>query len=742
MKFVTCANIIMTNNNQNKLQKAASGTGRFESVVAVVRCKKNQNQNKALENALTQSQFWKCIENYRLSLGKAETELRIVIKPDLELYDVQSSTGTDPRLVEHLIELLYLRGYSRVIVADSISSSDLWLENRDVEVLADLAGYRYKTGKGDSYKVINLSTDLIDAEFEPGSLMEGSKLGRDWLEADFRISFAKNKTSQEFGYSLGLNNILGVFPLRDKEYHYYHRLDPGDICAELLERTPVHFSIIDAIVSNHGSNGSCKPNPLKTDTIIACDNIILCDFIAAMKMGLDPYTAPVNAGVMRSAGLPEKYKILGDLDLYPGWNNVPVLLSDSVRRRNEYLPAHQMARAWFQSVNKDIFPFKNYIDERINKTLTKLLDEIDSHPLGLIGATGMNYFIAWCHHAMEAYQVMYDKERIARRQTAIGIDLKKYTPEDYSEIIRYMEPLAQVAAMTPPDHNGLRWRYLDKSVIFEYKRILPVEFSKFVRHVDISAAVRMMNDNIGGACTVVKRNTSGKVLLQAERNIYLPQPNWMAIFGGDFIDVCKLEMVKYEKKRHRIYWRTVKSPNRSARYDDGIVTFASSKYGTEIIIVARQEFSLPLFWQVFNVDYLPRIKDALVSDSYTTFFSRTIANYEAAFEGRDPGAGKQWDKTAGEPDSERPHMPVEQLVDTVLKIIEMAQPLIRAFRENSNKASVNQPGTEESGPPGDYQSFKSIIDLLGETGQKFFADLYEAVRKDVDMTVRKSERGY
>jgi uncharacterized protein (DUF362 family) len=733
---------IMTNNYKDKEKKAAYSTGRSESIVAVVRGKNNQNQNKVLENALAQSQFWKCLEKGRLSLGKVQSALRILIKPDLDLYDVQSSTGTDPRLVEHLIELLYLRGYNQVIVADSISSSDLWLENRDVEVLADLAGYRYKTDKGESYKVINLSNDLIDAQFEPGSLMEGSKLGRDWIEADFRISFAKNKTSQETGYSLGLNSVIGVFPLRDKEYHYYHRLDPAEICAELLGRTPVHFSIIDAIVSNHGSNGSCKPDPLKTDTIIACDNIILCDFVAAMKMGLDPYIAPVNAGVMRSAGLPEKYRILGDLDMYPGWNNVPVLLSDSVRRRNEYLPAHQMARSWFQSVNKEIFPFRNYIDERINKTLTKLLDDIDSHPMGLIGATGLNYFIAWCHHAMKAYQVMYDKERIPRRQTAIGIDLKKYTPEDYSEIIGYMGPLAQIAARTPPDHNGLRWRYLDRSVIFEYKRILPVEFRKFVSHVDISAAVRMMNDNIGGACTVVKRNRAGRTILQAERNIYLPQPNWMAVFGGDFIDACKLELVTYEKNRHQIFWRTVKSPNRSARYDDGIVTFASSRYGTEITIVARQEFSLPLFWQVFNVDYLPRVKDALVSDSYTTFFSRTIANYEAAFEGRDPGAGKKWDKTAGEPDSDRPHMPVEQLVDTVLKIFEMAQPLIRAFRENSNKTSGNLEGTDGNGTSEEYKSLKSVIDMLSETGQKFFADLFEAVRKDVDMTLSKNERDY
>lgn len=721
------------------VSKVTGKQDRVVKVIAVVFRGYNHDKYKILEHALVKSRFWNCLEKRRASLNKPASSMRIVIKPDLELFDVESSTGTDARLVEHLIALLYLKGYSNVTVADSIGSSDLWLENRDVEVLADLAGYRYKTDKGDSYKVVNLSNDLIDGGFRPGSILEGSQLGREWVEADFRITMPKNKTSQEYGYSLGLNCILGVLPLRDKEYHYFHRFDPGDICVELLNVTPVHFSIIDAVVSNHGSNGSCTPKPLHTNTIIASESIILCDFTGAMKMGLDPYSSSVNAKVMRSAGFPKQYKILGDLDLYQGWSNVPVLLVDSVRRRNEYLPAHQMARAWFQTVNKDIFPFKNYVDERINKTLTKLLNEIDSHPLGLIGTTGLNYFIAWCYHSMQAYQILYDKERIARRQTSLGIDLTKFTPEDYSEIINYMEPLAQVVAKTTPDHNGLRWRYLDRSVIFEYKRILPVEFNSFVSHVDISAAVRMMNDNIGGAFAVVKRNRAGKVILQAERNIYLPQPNWMAIFGGDFIDVCKLELVRFEKKRQQIFWRTVASANRSARYDDGIVTFSAlPKYGTEITVVARQEFSLPLFWQVFNIDYLPQVKDALVSDSYTTFFSRTIANYEAAFEGRNTGTGKQWDKKAGEPDSDKPHLPVEQLVDAFLKIIEMAQPLIRAFRENRNNAFYNKPGNNGNEASRDYKDLKVIIDLLGQKGLTFFSDLYEAVTKDVNMVTRKT----
>jgi len=37
---------------------------------------------------------------------------------------------------------------------------------------------------------------------------------------------------------------------------------------------------------------------------------------------------------------------------------------------------------------------------------------------------------------------------------------------------------------------------------------------------------------------------------------------------------------------------------------------------------------------------------------------------------------------------------------------------------------------------------KSIFDLLGQAGQSFFSDLYEAVRKDVDMIGRQTEKEY
>lgn len=68
-------------------------------------------------------------------------------------------------------------------------------------------------------------------------------------------------------------------------------------------------------------------------------------------------------------------------------------------------------------------------------------------------------------------------------------------------------------------------------------------------------------------------------------------------------------------------------------------------------MAGRQQFTLPLFWQAVNLDLNPGVKDFLVAHAYTTFFSRTLANFDARYEGRDVRIGRPWNPLEGEPDS-------------------------------------------------------------------------------------------
>jgi hypothetical protein len=61
-----------------------------------------------------------------------------------------------------------------------------------------------------------------------------------------------------------------------------------------------------------------------------------------------------------------------------------------------------------------------------------------------------------------------------------------------------------------------------------------------------------------------------------------------------------------------------------------------------ITIVGRQEFSLPILWQMMKLDLNPALKNYLVADAYKTFFTKTLANFTAQFEQREYRVGQPW----------------------------------------------------------------------------------------------------
>ena len=154
-----------------------------------------------------------------------------------------------------------------------------------------------------------------------------------------------------------------------------------------------------------------------------------------------------------------------------------------------------------------------------------------------------------------------------------------FSRADYDDVVDYLAPLEHLVKAVPPDENGLRWRYVDGSVLFHYSKVLPVDFDRFVEAVPVRNAITWMKDYIGGQTVPVQRDREGRVTHQAERNVYLPQPNWLVLYGGSVIDVAKLESIRYDDDEHKIVWRTVHSSNDSATHDDGSVRFTQRPCG-------------------------------------------------------------------------------------------------------------------------------------------------------------------
>jgi len=727
---------------------------RGSKLVAVV---SHTDKHIGLERALDRSGFWEVIEETRKRTRLTKGKFEILIKPDLNAFELAGSTATDPSLVEHIIDQLHDRGYVRTTVCEGRDGMAQWLENRDVQVRADLIGYKFVTPKGREYEVIDLAEDLIPGPFTKANILYGTPLPRVWQNANFRMVFAKNKTDDCSGYYLCLNNLISILPLRDKEYHYKYRLDRTNVLLELMPRANIDFCIIDAFISNHGSAGSRVARPIETRTIIAGRDLLLTDHVASLKMGAASEVSAVHVAAARKFGLPEPYRVDGELTPYSDWINVHPLVLDSTRKRQEWVEVSQILQPWLQRIDQESFPFKDPVNEKINRVLAQYLSGIDDNAAVFWSVVGVNYALGLLHEGVTALQIMYWKDALKHREVPLNLQPDDYQRDDFETIASYLEPLERQMKSLAPDQNGLRWTYdKDGAVVFEFSRVIPVDYDEFVRRVDVAKTIQYMNDYIGGVIVHVKKDSRGRVVHQIERNLYLPQPNYLALYQGQNIDVSKLELIRYGRTEQKMFWKTIKSENNSATFDDGMVRFSRVNGGdTFVSICGRQKFTLPIFWEIINLDNLPVLKHVLVTHAYTTFFTQTMANLEAVYEGRDVRVGKSWNPKAGEADTisdpsspsaraaQLLNMAQEFLRKTVLDREGLVSRLFTPFNpvpdyvDENGFAHFKHVGVARGGrkePPGaDREGSTAMLAETSGALRSIFDDLCMAMRKDLGL---------
>jgi uncharacterized protein (DUF362 family) len=322
---------------------------------------------RALEGVLDGTAFFEKLDQAWSKSGKRKEDFSIVIKPNfMFMYSTKDhSTYTDPELVEHLVNAIHDRGYRNLAVAEARSTYGTFFTNREVKTVAGYIGL-----KGANYRIIDLSLDLEEYSFS-------GKLGRHyvnrgWKDADFRISFAKNKTHVYAYYTLTIKDIYGALPMENKFLEYHHERDIFSTTIEFIKHFPVHFALIDAYVSADGPFGifaDKKPN--ETRTIIGSDDLVATDWVGAEKMGLDPMISDYMKQAVEAFGKPE-IELVGDRTIYPGWVNVwdvfpPFLF--------EGLDKHYYFGNLFYSIFSYMDPFFEYKDPSLSKRFARLLAE-------------------------------------------------------------------------------------------------------------------------------------------------------------------------------------------------------------------------------------------------------------------------------------------------------------------------------------------------------------------------------
>jgi uncharacterized protein (DUF362 family) len=285
--------------------------------------------------ACTEAGLFEGLEALWKSSGKRQDDFQIAVKPNFMVLTSASdrSNCTDTDLVVLLLWELASRGFTNLALVESENVLSQWYRNRSVQAVAQYAGY-----KGDFYSIVSLTHDVVPHYYN--GILKYHTVGRRWKEADFRISFAKNKTHPAATYTLTMKNIFGCTPA-DNKYLVYHKSLEWDQCViDMLDTFPVHFGIVDAIVSADGAFGfRGSKRPKKTDTIIAGQSCLAVDWVGALKMGCDPLRSRLMKTAVKKWGKPD-YDVSGPLAPYPGWCIPPAILPWFDDKLEEWYEAH------------------------------------------------------------------------------------------------------------------------------------------------------------------------------------------------------------------------------------------------------------------------------------------------------------------------------------------------------------------------------------------------------------------
>lgn len=292
---------------------------------ALVVSLKGDDKIALLDEALEQSQFFEALNEEHEKSKKSKEEFRIAIKPNFMFSHAREdvSTYTDPEMVEHLVDRIWDEGFRKIKLVESQSTLGNYYANRDVKSVASVLGYANPMGR---YEIADLTTEMIDHDYK-GRLGEHC-VGKSWKEADFRVSFAKNKTHVFCSYTLTLKNVYGTLPLQNKLKHYHAEREYDWPTIESLKPVtgfPVHFGIVDAYVSADGQFGVIvDPSPNLTRTIVAGRNLMAVDWVGCKKMGLDPDDPGIGRFyylAVKEFGRPSVVWV-GDKSVYESWVNV------------------------------------------------------------------------------------------------------------------------------------------------------------------------------------------------------------------------------------------------------------------------------------------------------------------------------------------------------------------------------------------------------------------------------------
>ena len=306
------------------------------SIVSVV---EDPDKFAALDRMLEESHFFETLEAVREKSDKSKEDFLIVLKPNFMMtirIEDPPLVYTDPTLVERWIGKMGEAGFTNIRVVEAQNVYNLWYRNRSVNHVARVIGLN-----SEGYQVRDLTNEQFPYSY--GGDLGDHFVGESWRDADFRISFAKNKTHDVSRCTLVIKNTYGCLPARDKFKEYHQKREVDTATVQALKHFPVHFSAIDASWSLDGPLGYKEGfgalmdeegnlikegNTHRTDTMIGGRDLLAVERVGMEKMGLDPAEDKRFFKLSVDAFGERPFERTGSMKVYDDWLNIGALGCD------------------------------------------------------------------------------------------------------------------------------------------------------------------------------------------------------------------------------------------------------------------------------------------------------------------------------------------------------------------------------------------------------------------------------
>ena len=203
----------------------------------------------------------------------------VALKPNIVTGRVERlGVTTDPRVVAAVIKLCKEAGASKMQVvegAEYASKTDEAFVNSGIKEVIDELGA----------EMVDVDrNELVKLKVPEPLLLEEVEVSKEFMDADVRINIPVMKTHDQLDVTLGVKNLKGIIPKRDKSM--FHKVGVVKGILDLNKAVTVDLTVLDCIVAMEGLGPALGPK-VELNTIISSGNIFALDRVASRIMGFD-----------------------------------------------------------------------------------------------------------------------------------------------------------------------------------------------------------------------------------------------------------------------------------------------------------------------------------------------------------------------------------------------------------------------------------------------------------------------